>query len=549
MSRLLIVVAALFGLLGVQTVLGQTAPDKYWVQFKDKIGTPFTISQPNAYLSQKSMERRALAGIGIEESDLPVNPAYIQEVLALGDIQLLHRSKWFNSISIYTPDSLVIEQIAALPSVKQVKSVESMRGNRKPESTAQSTIKSGGTGTYGESFVQTSMVNGQMLHKLGFAGRGMDIAVLDAGFTNVDLLSVFAKPRAENRITPVWDFVDNDASVYHGSAHGTYVLSIMCGHMPDSLIGSGFEANYYLFRTEEAATEYVVEEDNWVAAAERADSMGVWLINSSLGYSLYDDSTMNHTYADMNGSTTRISRGADMAARKGILVCTSAGNSALSPWHFITAPADADSVLTIGAVDGDRLHASFSSFGPTSDGRVKPNVCGQGRQTSYANMDGGVSQGNGTSFSSPLICGFAASLWQLHPTRSNMEILGAIEQSAHLYQNPNDSLGYGIPDFWQAHRFLQQSSVVESPLELSIFPNPFSDDLRLVFRPGKFGKIRLEIFDVFGRPVRQYDTLDHSGEFVIHQLGPDLRGLNAGAYILHCTVDGIPFFVKKVVKY
>lgn len=536
-------------LMLTNVLYSQTAPNKYWVQFKDKDGTPFTVSQPAAYLSMKALERRVVAGIGIEESDLPVNPAYVSQLLALGNIQLLHRSKWFNSVSIYTEDSLLIEQIALLPFVHQVKSVSAVKGDRKPELMPLPKVKSAGGGKYGESYNQTAMVNGQMLHQLGFAGRGIDIAVLDAGFSKTDSLDVFAKMRLEGRMIPMWDFVDNDATVYHGSNHGTYVLSIMGGFMSDSLLGSGHDANYYLFRTEEGATEYIVEEDNWVAAAEMADSLGVWLINSSLGYSLYDDSTMNHTYADMDGNTTRISIGADMAARKGILVCTSAGNSGASPWRYITAPADGDSVLTVGAVDGERIHASFSSFGPTSDGRVKPNVCGQGRQTSYANMDGGVSQGNGTSFSSPLICGFAASLWQLHPTRSNMEILKAIEMSAHLYENPNDSLGHGIPDFWQAHRLLQQEEVINAPLELSIFPNPFSDDLRLVFRPAKFGEIKLDVFDVFGRSVKQFVQMDHTGEYVIIQLGPELRGLVGGTYVLHCTVDGIPYFTKKIVKY
>jgi serine protease AprX len=237
-----------------------------------------------------------------------------------------------------------------------------------------------------------------------------------------------------------------------------------------------------------------------------------------------------------------------MAASKGILVVNSAGNSGAGAWKFITAPADGHRVLAVGAVGPNRERAWFSSYGPSYDGRVKPNVMAQGHQTVFANMNGGISIGNGTSFSGPIIAGMAACLWQLHPAKTSFEIHDSIEQSAHLYTNPNDSLGHGIPDFWKAHRILKGDNPEEASLELSIFPNPFTDDLRLVFRPGKFERIRLEVFDSTGRLVREFDEVCTIGPYVIHHLGPEMRSLPAGSYILNCLVDGIPYFTKRVLK-
>ena len=298
----------------------------------------------------------------------------------------------------------------------------------------------------------------------------MIIAVLDAGFYNVDSLYCFSHLFDEGRVLGTYDFVEQEKEVYNDDIHGMAVLSCMGSDLQDGLIGTAPKANYFLLRTEDAYSENVIEEYNWICGAEFADSIGADVINSSLGYTTFDYSIQNYTYDDLDGKTAPSSIAATMASRKGIIVVNAVGNSGNGSWKYIGAPSDADSILSVGAVDENKEIASFSSYGPTSDGRVKPSVCAQGKNTEVINSQGNVINSNGTSFASPVLAGLVTCLWQAHPTKSNMEIINAVIQSATLYNNPNDHAGYGLANFYKADSLLTLTEDLEP--QLYLYPNP-----------------------------------------------------------------------------
>jgi hypothetical protein len=533
-------------------MVSQTAPGKYWVQFTDKSQTPYSIAQPLDFLSQKALDRRSSQSIGINERYLPLDPDYINQVLDLGDASLVHSSKWFNAITIETADSLLIESIALLPFVSETRGVQSYRSRFAPENRTlgypdilDPNIES--SATYGPSFGQIGIHAGHLLHELGYRGEGMTIGVMDAGFSHAHELPIFDLLHNDGRILDTWDFVDGNEGVFHGSDHGMYVLSCLAGYMPDSLIGTAFKANYMLFRTEEAALENVVEEDNWIAAAEYADSAGVDVLNTSLGYSLFDDSTMNHVYDDMNGDVTRISQASDFAAARGMLVVTSAGNSGDSEWHYITAPADADSALTVGAIYTSGEHVWFSSFGPTSDGQVKPDVMAVGFDSVIADKDSTIRVGNGTSFSSPIMCGLVTCLWQAHKDKKNMDIVDAVQRSSSLYYFPNDSMGYGIPNLWNAHQILRSFPEDDPDPVVELYPNPFVHYLNVIITAEDPSSIRIELYDSAGRIVPIDGKMYRDGSSFVKRLDKEIDHLTPGYYLLSVEADG-ETTVKNLVK-
>ena len=527
----------------------QIAPDKYWVQFLHKDNTPFSIDQPLEFLSQKALDRRDKSGMEVNQQDLPVDPDFIQQVLAMGDsVYLINTSRWFNAITIETPNSLLIQEIANLPFVSATRSVQAYELDPKSDVVGTRTKSQvHNESLYGPSFNQIKMMNGHLLHELGFHGEGMDIAVMDAGWINLYKLPIFDKMIDEGRLGTVWDFVDGGTDIHHHHDHGMYVLSTMGGWMPDSLIGTGYGATYHLFRTEDVSYENIIEEDNWVAAVEFADSLGVDLINTSLGYSLMDDSLASHSYEDLDGNSTRITIASDLAAQRGILLVTSAGNSGNDPWHFITAPADADSTLTVGAVDENGTHVSFSGFGPTYDGRVKPDVMAQGLACVIANHDSTIRTGNGTSFSSPIMCGLTACLWQAHPERTNMEIIDAIRRSATLHPAPNDSMGYGIPNFWIAHQFLSVANEADNDLFLEVYPNPFQEYLIVRFDATDELPITVRLIDMAGRQIPLTFEVVSDGLIRIRRLEESLANLPSGVYVLELS-QGDKVASKQIVK-
>jgi serine protease AprX len=487
-----------------QETFEQTAPAKYRIVFTDKDNSPYSIEAPGDFLSQKALERRQNQEIPISFNDLPVTPAYIDSLINAG-AEILTVSKWFNAATVKVFDDLTLNKIAKLTFVKKDVVPESSAGKRliiTEDQIGMQEITTSAALDYGPSWWQTAIHNGHLMHNRGYTGKDIAIAVIDAGFAHVDVLPAFKDLREKGQILGTRDFVSAGSNVYLGSGHGMSVLSIIGGYLPGELIGTAPDADFWLLRSEDVASEYIIEEDNWIAAAEFADSAGADIINTSLGYSVFNDTSQNHTYADLDGNTTRISRAADLAASKGMLVVVSAGNQGSSAWKYITAPADADSVLTVGAIDQSRYVASFSSRGPSSDGQVKPDVMAIGKGTFVANLDGTIKQGSGTSYSAPLITGLAACLWQANPHATAMELLQAICESANRFTQPNDDYGYGIPDFNLAHTLLQTNLENETDTEpVIVFPNPFNNQLYIIFKSAIDVPVYISLYDLTGNEL------------------------------------------------
>jgi subtilisin family serine protease len=401
---------------------------------------------------------------------------------------------------------------------------------------------------YGNANVQIEMLNGDKLHNMGFQGQGVTVAVLDAGFYRADQIAFFDSLRNSGRVLGTHDFVQGGTSVFEDNSHGLSVLSTMAGYVPGVFVGTAPKASYWLLRTEDADSENLIEEDNWVRGAEFADSVGAQIINSSLGYTVFDDSSASHTYSELNGNTTRISIGADIAASKGILVINSAGNSGADPWKYVGAPADADSVLSIGAVDAERNYASFSSQGPTSDGRIKPNVSAMGELSWVITSSGMPGKSNGTSFSSPILAGMAACLWQAHPEAKSMEVFKAIEQSGDQYATPDEKKGFGIPDFLIAHSILSQLKLnkeVQDSL-VNVYPNPFIEGVTIEFFSTKEQDVQVKIFKLSGKQIAEESV--HVYPYINNLLQLEkVKRLSAGQYLVSLSTSSNTF-KRQVIK-
>ncbi|MCK5028557.1 MAG: S8 family serine peptidase [Bacteroidales bacterium] len=512
----------------------QVAENCYRLFLTDKNNTEFSIYNPGEFLSQESINRRINQGINITENDLPVSNEYIDSLKSLG-LKVLTKSKWFNSVIVYSTNLSLIDTITQLGFIKSKQqnyssiTSSSLKNSLQRKNLTQ--ISETYYPDYGSSGIQISMLNGHVLHRSGYSGSGMTIAVIDAGFYNVDILPAFDSLWINNQILGVKDFVDNDNQVFDAPSHGMKVLSIMGGNLPGELIGSAPKANYWLLRSEDNSSEQTIEEDYWVAAAEFADSVGVDIINSSLGYTEFDISDQNYTYSDLNGNTTIITKAADIAASKGILVISSAGNLGDDPWKYISAPADGDSVLTVGAVDFYANYAYFSGIGPTSDGRIKPNIAAIGLHTVLMGIDGNVTTGNGTSFSAPLISGLAACLWESSPELTNMEIFKKIEKSAHHYSNPDYNMGYGIPDFGKASGITSSGiSILEENTIVRIYPNPFYSEINIELFQKTKNQFTIELFSITGEKL--FESEKFSANYGTIKLSKNLENLPSGIYLL-----------------
>ncbi len=537
----------------------QIAPDKYYVQFTDKDNSPYSLGNPLEYLSQRSVDRRTTFNIPIDMKDIPVNPQYLQGVKDAG-ASIINPTKWLNGVTIYTTDPFVVAAIEALPYVQSIAKSPVKPGNTEVEKTffanesygvapaSGTTMKSVSEYDYGPSYSQISMLKGDQMHELGYTGKGIVIAVLDAGYNNADELPVFDSLWDNGQILGTRDFVDGGEITFNKHYHGTMVLSTMGGNYPGEIVGTAPDAYYYLLRTEDGSSELIIEEYNWVSGAEYADSLGADVLNTSLGYSDFpDDPSQNHTYEDMDGNTTPITIGADVAASRGMVVVNSAGNSGSSAWYYITAPADGDSVFTIGAVNSQGVPAGFSSHGPTYDGRIKPNVAAQGEGAYFANTDGSFIFGNGTSFSSPIIAGMMACLWQANPDMSNMDLINAVQASGSLADNPDNTIGYGIPDFMAAHNIL---TVIENDDEIvftrmNLFPNPFTSYFVLNVSSEVNAGARMVVVDMTGRTVFENDYLISQGMNNIRVTALD--NIPAGIYFLRLE-SGSSVITTKLIR-
>ncbi len=533
------------------SVSAQQEPRRYWIQFIDKHHSPYSLDRPEEFLSPASLERRYIQGIPLAENDLPVSPLYIDSVQAVGNAPVVNRSRWFNAVTLELTDTTVIDALLALPFVRRIEVVrknrEGIRFEPLPFShNAARHWHISVDSPYGAAYRQIAMLNGHRLHSLGFEGKGVAIAVMDAGFPNLTSMVAFSMLYAEGRIKGTYDFVDVEPNVLNNTHyHGTVVLSCMAAYLPGQYVGTAPAADYWLFVTEDVAGESPAEEDNWIAAAEYADSVGAKIFNTSLSYTVFDDPAFNYTYSDLDGRTTRISRAAAVAASKGIICVNSAGNSGASSWQHIGAPADADSTLAVGAVDSLGAYAPFSSRGPSADGRVKPDIAAQGARALAVWPDGELVRANGTSFSAPITAGLVACLWQAHLDKTNLEIMDAIRRSASQYAHPDDRLGYGIPDFYKAHLLLSDQVDAPSEMLIYVYPNPYTDRLYLEYYSPEAQDIAYTLSDVGGRKIYEGKIQVYGGTTSVIRITDD-PGLPGGVYFLQLRGKALQRTLKVV---
>ncbi|MBX2934805.1 MAG: S8 family serine peptidase [Ferruginibacter sp.] len=460
-KTILFVFSALFFI----TTNSQAQFTRYIVKLTDKGYNPFSINNPIQFLTQRSIDRRNRYNIAIDSTDLPVTARYIDSIKNAGAVTILNTSKWLNQVAIQTSDAAALVKINSFPFVMATSPIGSfantsnkpvnkkldaeITGNTAPLST--SNLITADYYNYGLSYAQVHLHNGEFLHNRGFRGQGMQMAVLDAGFYHYLTLPTFDSIRNNGQVLGTWDFVARNESVNEDHTHGMNCLSTIAANMPGTFMGTAPKTSFYLFRTEDVSSEYPIEEQNWVAGMEKADSLGVEITSTSLGYYNFDNPALNYTYANLDGNTTLSARGADMAAKKGMLCVIAAGNEGNNAWHYIITPSDADSVMAVGAVNTSGVVGSFSSYGPSSDGQIKPSVAAVGVGSVIANPSTGQpTYGNGTSFATPIMAGLTTCLWQAFPEINNMGIINVLQQSATRASNPDNRVGYGIPDMKKA---------------------------------------------------------------------------------------------------
>lgn len=521
-------------------------PGKYFVKFSDKNGSPYSISNPSAFLSAKSVLRRTTQNIPIHISDLPVNETYVSQVQASG-ATILQRSKWLNGVIVVINNSTqynAINNLGFVVSNNQInKPLKSIQNDEVvpyiPSMSQKGTSAS--TYSYGPSLTQISQIGLDCMHNAGLRGNNMLIGVIDSGFEQVNINQVFDSLRNENRIIGTRDIVAGNSSVYEDHNHGAMVLSCISGNSPGNLIGTAPKSQVYLIRSEDVFSEKIIEEYNWVVAAELADSIGADIITTSLGYTSFDNPSQSHTYADLNGKTSVMSIGSTMAARKGMFVLNAAGNEGGGSWGFIAVPADADSIFSVGAVNASGVKAGFSSVGPTSDGRIKPDISTMGEGAYVCAPGYNFFAGNGTSFACPIMAGAVACLWQAHPTKTNFQIMQAIKATASKSASPDNQLGWGIPNICAAHQLLSTPTGINQTDKnaFEIFPNPTNGELNIKV-DGEIDDVMFS--DVLGKlQFAQYNMNQRFATF-------NLSELPNGIYFLQLkTKDGL-YFSKKIVK-
>lgn len=463
--------------------------------------------------------------------DDPVCAYYVHQIQQM-NIEVIGTSKWFNAACVNgNPEHLV--------SLPFVTSVESLRKYKVTEHRLQQTQEDF---SYGHSDWQLEMLKLDSFHRRGYTGKGITIALFDGGFYKADTVHAFDSLWNQGRIKGYWDFITNDTTIFwEYDGHGKFVLSIVGANWPDSMMGSAPGANFLLARTEHVDKELHLEEYAWVKAMEWADSMGADIIHSSLGYSEFDTLEGDYTYPDMDGETTIITKATDIAFSKGIFITNSAGNEGDDPWHYISAPCDGKHVLCVGAIDSNRIHADFSSYGPSYDGRVKPDVVAMGQGVTYVDNQAHLKTGSGTSFSGPLIAGFVACLKQAWPDLTNAQIYQAVIQSADRYTTPDTAYGYGLPNILKADSLLAKFASVQEQYErqMTLYPNPVTDEVHIETNTPV---LRISVTDLFGKEL--YSV----GGGLKTSVSADLSTLKSGIYIIAVQLENGFVGKEKVEK-
>jgi hypothetical protein len=523
-------------------VFGQGAPYSYFyrIYLTDK-GDNATISfKPEDLLSAKAINRRHKAGINLPDlTDLPVFSGYINQISVIG-FKLHSTSKWLNTALFKTQVPMDVNLLLDLPFVRDVKIVKSpgKKGNYNDKLDFQ--IRQADIPPFDR---PVTMVNGFALHNSGFDGENILIAILDGGFINTDQISSLNDLRNRNGIKATYDFVNNTETVFNASSHGTAVLSVLAGNLPGFIEGTAQGADYLLLKTEDVESEFPCEEDFWTAGAEFADSAGANIISSSLGYYNFDDPALNYKYSDLDGKSAFVTKAADIAASKGILVVNSAGNERKKAWKRIIFPADGLQVVAAGAVDGNEFISTFSSAGPSSDNRIKPDNVTMGVSVPVQMSSTSVGRSDGTSFSCPILSGMAACLMQAVPLALNTDIIQVLHSSADRYNSPDSLYGYGIPDMISALAKLQYLYVKVPDEEIIAGPNPTTSDIGLTFRepPETF---TVEIISMTGKVIFRKKFRDYAGRTLRFT---ELQDKEQGIYFIR-IIKSTGVNVLKIVK-
>jgi subtilisin family serine protease len=507
---------------------------RYIISLKDKQNKTYS-------LSQRATEKRTRQHIPLDSTDFSVNPVYIDSIAKAGNIKVLYTSRWFNYVAIQTSDDQALEKIRHYSFVSSTNqtgarvSSDKRIAKQQISDSASLSSRDADLHIYGKAATQIHLHEGEYLHNNKYQGENMLIAVLDAGFPAVDKNRAFS----DLHITGTYDFVNSTKNVDGNASHGAECLSILASKLPGEMTGTAPEANYLLLRTEDNESEQPIEENNWEAAVEYADSAGADVISSSLGYNTFDPPFTSHNYSQFDGHTTMIARASAIATLKGMIIVCTAGNEGDKDWKYILSPADADNILSVGAVNKYGVMAAFSGRGPTADGRIKPDVVSLGINTYFVNTSGTVTPGSGTSFASPVIAGLTACLWQAFPERSNLEIIQAIKAGSSQYITPDNNSGYGIPNFHTAFDILlnkqwQDSSKIAGALNnswIKAFPNPFTDRIKLYLHNTDGKAINLLLYNSMGQLVKQSILTTGSG-YVYAEWPEDLSELPVGIYFL-----------------
>lgn len=528
------------------TIALHAQKNRYIVHFPDKSDTQYSLTRPLDFLSQKAIDRRIKHNISITEEDFPVSQKYIDSLNNYG-LKAYYTSRWFNCALIQTTE----EKANEIATKSFVSSVEFVAPNAKlldqPEIFEGEYVTKAPRYMGNTSEVQLSMLHANIMHEAGYTGAGLWIAVFDGGFLGTDSSLVFKHIYDNNKIIDIEDFISGGTNVFQYQGHGTSVLSCIASNYNTNLIGTAYNADFSLYVVEDAEDEYRIEEYNWLFAAEKADSSGVDIISSSVGYNTFTDTSMNYEITDLNGETAVSTRAANIAFTKGILVVVGAGNSGNnSSWEGkINFPADAKNALAVGAIDSKNIVALFSSRGPTTDNRIKPDLVALGVKPTVLHADGNIRFNSGTSFSAPLIAGFAASVWQYNRDLTNIELLRLLKSAGDSYNSPNNDRGYGLPTFSRIAGIT--GNVLASVNKIIVFPNPFTNNTIHIKIPDDFTSESIEflIYNTKGKVIGKKIVTQPISNKVIDV---NIKSKANGLYFLTINSDSFTKTIK-LIKY
>ncbi|GAA3626268.1 S8 family serine peptidase [Flavivirga jejuensis] len=525
-------------------LLNVFAQQDAWVYLKDKQNVTSSIANPISILTQKAIDRKNAHNVLIDARDVPVNESYISQLKGAIGISVMAKSKWLNAVHVRGSETDINNLSTTYSFIDSIdfadKSLNTLKFTKQKSKSKLENVFT--VFEYGDAANQIEMIHGDELHLADYTGTGITVAVIDAGFPNVNTMSSFQRLRDAGNILDDYDFVNRDDDVYTNatSSHGTWVLSTMAGYIEGDYVGTAPDASYYLFVTEDALSENPVEESYWVEAAERADSLGVDVINTSLGYTTYDNANYSYTTADMDGDTAFITRGANIAFEKGMLLVNSAGNSGNKSWGIVGAPADAAGVFSIGAVQANGTYAAFSSKGNSTQPTQKPDVVAQGQASYVIGTNDVIGTVNGTSFSSPIMAGGMVCLWQALPNKTNAEIMQLVRESASQYSSPDYFLGYGIPNLQTAlNTALSLGNNADISQDLKLFPNPTKDIVYFSF-PLDQSELSVVIFNALGKQILESTIANTSNQI-------DLSSFSKGVYVVRIQSENVSKKIKLII--